>query len=177
MVQIAASTFEGLFIQALKVEGPFVDKLRAVGFDPLRMETVYSVEVWRKTLQLASLEFHPKLSPSAAEFQLGVRMVEGYFGTLVGKVIHAAMPFLSADTLCMRLPRFFSSGIVGALKPPEVKKLGDRHYAVTLFGDQGVPWFTAGAVDAVLRQVKVKPTVQVAEVKAEHFTIDITWAV
>jgi uncharacterized protein (TIGR02265 family) len=139
------------------------------------MEPTYSVEVWRQALQVASREYYPQLSPTDAEFQLGVRMVDGYFNTLVGKVLHAAMPFLSADTLCLRLPRMFSSGVVGPQKMPVVTKLGERHYAVQLFGDQGVPWFTAGSVDAALRQTKVTPTVRVAEVKADNFTIDITW--
>ncbi len=175
MVQIAASSFEGLFIQALKVEGQVVEKLKQVGFDAKRMEPAYGVDVWRKALQVASLEYYPKLSPSAAEFQLGSRMVEGYFGTIVGKMIQAAIPYLSADTLCLRLPRFFASGIVGEVKKPEVVKVADKHYTVKLFGDQGVPWFTAGAIDSVLRQTKVKPTCTVADVKADNFTIDITW--
>jgi uncharacterized protein (TIGR02265 family) len=161
----------------LKVEGPIVGRLKEIGFDPKRMEPTYTVEVWRKALQVASLEYYPQMSPAAAEFALGSRMVEGYLETLVGKVIQAAMPFLSADSLCMRLPRFFSSGIVGAVKQPEVKKVGEKLYKVTMFGEQGVPWFTAGAVDATLKLTKVKPNVQVDEVKADAFTINITWTV
>jgi hypothetical protein len=46
-----------------------------------------------------------------------------------------------------------------------------------MFGEQGVPWFTAGAVDATLKLTKVKPNVQVDEVKADAFTINITWTV
>ncbi|MFZ5439882.1 MAG: DUF2378 family protein [Myxococcota bacterium] len=174
-VRIAASSFEGLFVRALKVEGPLVGKLRAVGFDPTRLEPSYPVEVWREALRLAGLEYFPTRAPNEAEFELGRRMVDGYFDTLVGKVIQAAMPFLKADTLCVRLPRFFSSGVVGDLKMPETKKLGDRHYETTLYGDQGVPWFTAGAVDAALRYTRVTPHVQVSSVKPDHFTIDITW--
>lgn len=177
MVQIAAGTFEGMFIRALKVDEVVAGKLREAGFDIKRMEPSYAVEVWRKTLQIAAREYYGNLSPSAAEFELGKRMVSGYFETLVGKVMQAAMPFLSADTLCLRLPRFFSSGIVGDVKMPEVKKVGDKRYAVTLFGEQGVPWFTAGAIDTTLRLTKVKPTVQVSEVKPESFTVEVTWTV
>lgn len=177
MVRIAAGTFEGLFIRALKVDESMAGRLKELGFDLKRMEPSYSVEVWRKALQLAGREYYAQLSPSAAEFELGKRMVTGYFETLVGKVMQAAMPFLSADTLCLRLPRFFASGIVGDVKMPIVKKLGDKHYAVTLFGDQGVPWFTAGAMDTTLRLTKVTPTVQVSEVKADSFTVEVTWTV
>ncbi len=175
MVQIAASTFEGMFIRALKVNGPIVGRLKAVGFNPERMEPAYAVEVWRQSLNVAAMEYYPTLSPADAEFQLGARMVRGYLGTIVGKVIEAALPFLSADALCMRLPRFFSSGIVGDVRPPEVTKVGPGHYQVTLFGDQGVPWFTAGAVDAVLRINKISPKVRVLEVKPTSFTVDIAW--
>jgi len=175
MVRIAAGTFEGLFVKELEVQGPIVAKLKEIGFDPARMEISYPVETWRKSLQLASMEYYPKLSPADGEFQLGARMVQGYFRTIVGKVIQAAMGFLSPDMLCVRLPRFFSSGVVGDVKTPVTSKVGDRHYTVTLYGDQGVPWFTAGAVDAALRMTKVSPSVRVAEVKPDNFTIDITW--
>jgi uncharacterized protein (TIGR02265 family) len=175
MLQIAASAFEGLFIQALQVQGPIVDKLRATGFDPARMETTYTVDVWRKALQVASLEYYPTLSPQDAEFQLGVRMVDGYFQTIIGKLIQAGMPFFSPDSLCKKLPRFFSSGVVGPQKMPVVTKVAEKHYTIQLYGDQGVPWFTAGSVDASLRKTKVVPTVRVAEVKADNFTLDITW--
>ena len=93
----------------------------------------------------------------------------------LGRVIQAALPFLSADALCARLPRFFSSGIVGTVKAPVSTKVAERHFSVTLYGDQGVPWFTAGAVDAVLRSKGVAPTVTVASVKPTEFTVDITW--
>ncbi len=177
MVRIASSSFEGMFIRALKVDEVVAGKLREIGFDVKRMEPSYSVEVWRNALQVAGREYYPNLTPAAAEFELGTRMVNGYFETLIGKVLNAAMPFLSADTLCLRLPRFFSSGIEGPVKVPVVKKVGERHYTVTLFGEQGVPWFTAGAVDATLRLVKVKPVVQVAEMKADSFTVEMTWTV
>jgi len=177
MVRIASSTFEGMFIRALKVEGTVAAKMKEAGFDAVRMEPSYTVDVWRKCLQIAAAHYYPAQSPSAAEFSLGSKMVEGYLETIVGKMIKAAMPFLSADSLCMRLPRFFSSGIVGAVKQPEVSKLGERHYKVTLFGDQGVPWFTAGAIDTTLRLTKVKPTVTAVDVKAESFSCDITWTV
>lgn len=175
-VRIPSATFEGMFIRALKVSGPVVEKLKAVGFDPTRMEPTYEVKVWRVALDVAAREYYPGKSATEAEFELGRRMVEGYLDTIVGKVIQAGMPYLSPDTLCLRLPRFFSSGIDGTVKPPESKKLGERHYQATLYGEQGVPWFTAGAIDTALRQLKVQPAVTVASVKPDHFVIDITWA-
>jgi uncharacterized protein (TIGR02265 family) len=175
MVKIAASTFEGLFIQALKVQGPTVDKLRAVGFDIKRMESSYSVDVWRKSLEVARLEYFPQLSQTDGDFQLGATMVDGFLKTIIGTLIRAAIPFLSADAFCVRLPRFFSSGIEGDFRKPALVKLGDKRYAVTLFGEQGVPWFTAGAIDAALRLTKVTPNIVVSEVKAESFTVNITW--
>lgn len=176
MVQIAAGSFEGLFIRALKVSGPIVDRLKAAGFEPDKMQPAYPVEVWRRALQIACLEYYPTLQPAQAEFELGKRMVDGYFETLVGKVLQATMPFLSTETLCKRLPRMFASGVVGEVKQPVAARVGERHYTVQLWGDQGVPWFTAGAVDSVLRKTKAEPTVTVADVKKDSFIIDIKWA-
>jgi uncharacterized protein (TIGR02265 family) len=174
MVQIAGSTFEGLFLKTLKVQGPIVQQLRRLGFDPEKMEAAYSVEVWRKSLQLAAKEYYPTLSSTDAEFQLGSRMVGGFLETIAGKVIAAALPFLSADGLCKRLPRFFSSGTIG-MPPPTLTHLGERHYQVTMYGDQGVPWFTAGAVDAVMRINQVTPNIKVETVTSTSFTVGIRW--
>lgn len=175
-VRITASTFEGMFQRGLEVDDAMAAKLRAIGFDIKRMEPSYPVSVWAEALRLAAREYFPQHSPADAEFELGKRMVDGYFATLVGKVLGAAMPFLSPDTLCTRLPRFFSTGVEGETKPAQIRKLGERHYEATLYGDQGVPWFTAGSVDSALRLTRVKPTVKVAEVKPDHFVIDITWS-
>lgn len=175
MTQIAAGSFEGLFLRALKVSGPIVDRLKAAGFNPEKMETAYSVEVWRRSLQIAGAEYYPSLQPAQAEFELGKRMVDGYFETLVGKVLEATMPFLSTETLCKRLPRMFSSGVIGEVKMPIATRVADRHYTIQLWGDQGVPWFTAGAVDTVLRRTKATPTVTVTDVKKDSFIVDVKW--
>ena len=177
MAEIAGNTFEGLFIHALKVKGPVVAELKKVGFDATRLEASYSIDTWREALRIAAREYYPTLSPAEAEYQLGVRLVDGYLTTLVGRVIQAALPFLKPDTLCMRLPRYFNTGVIGGENaPPTVTKVGERHYQTTLFGKDGVPWLTAGSVDAVLRLARVTPTVKVDKVEAGSFTLDITWA-
>lgn len=175
MPQIAGNTVEGLFIHALKVSGPIVAKLKQIGFDAERLEPAYEIDVWRKALRIAGDEYYPGLTPQDAEFQLGVRLVDGYFTTIVGKMIQAAMPFLKAETLCLRLPRYFNTGVVGETQPPIITKLGDRHFQTTLFGATGVPYLAAGSVDAVLRKTKVKPLVKVDSINAGSFTLDITW--
>ncbi len=173
--RVAGSAFEGLVIRSLDVDEVVGGKLRAVAFDIQRMETSYSVEVWRRAIHVAAAEFYRALSTSAAEFSLGSRMVNGYFQTLIGKVLQAGMPFLSADTLCMRLPRLLSTGVLDQVKVPAVSKHADKTYVLTMYGAGGVPHFTAAAIDATLRLVKVTSTGQVDNVNADSFSVGITW--
>jgi uncharacterized protein (TIGR02265 family) len=174
-MEIAGSIFEGLFIRALKVRGPICQRLAAVGFDCQKMEPTYPVDVWRKSVQVAATEYYPTLPLNEAQFQLGSRMLQGYLETLVGKVIAAAMPFLSADTLCKRLPRLIAGGNKG-MTPPTVTYLEPGHYQLTLFGEQSIPWFTAGTIDASLRANRVTPQVVVKSSTLEQTMIDIRWA-
>jgi len=175
MARIAVNTFEALFLKALQVEGPVVAELKAVGFDVARLEPSYDVTVWRAALDVAGRHAYPDLSRDQADYQLGARLVDGYFDTLVGKVMLAAFPLLSAEALCKRLPRYFASGIDNVEKLPELEALGPGHFRVTLFGDGGVPWFTCGAIDAVLARKQVQPRSTVADVQPRQFTIDIAY--
>jgi uncharacterized protein (TIGR02265 family) len=115
MVQVQAlqSLFEGLFVRALQPTGTFRDRLRDKGFDLSRMQPKYSIHVWIDCVDIAISEVHPTLSRADGWAAIGDRFVEGYFQTLVGRMIATTLPFLSAKSFVGRSPRFISTGLEG----------------------------------------------------------------
>ncbi len=116
MAEVVAlqSMFEGLFVRALTPNAAFKEKLLAQGFDLARQRTRYPIEVWVTCVDLAALEYYPGLAREPAWVQLGRRFIEGYFQTLVGRMIGASLPFLSPKSFIGRVPRFMTTGMEGS---------------------------------------------------------------
>lgn len=107
------SMFEGLFVRALHVEGPLKETLRQKGFDLDKPQPRYPVTVWEDCVDAAVAELFPGVSRGEGWQRIGRRFIEGYFETMVGKVIAVALPFLSAKGFINRSPRFISTGVEG----------------------------------------------------------------
>lgn len=107
------SVFEGLFSRALKPERDFLAELRAAGYDPARPERRYPTRVWKACVEVACRRVHPELPEGEAMNLLGRRFIDGFFETIIGKVVLVALPFLSADSLVRRIPKFRSMTATG----------------------------------------------------------------
>lgn len=108
------SMFEGLFVRSLKPTGRFKEALKERGYDLDRQNTKYPLEVWNACVNLAAAELYPGLALPQAWEKLGRRFIEGYFQTLVGKMIGATLPFLNAKVFVGRMPRFMTTGLENA---------------------------------------------------------------
>lgn len=149
------SMFEGLFVRGLHVDAALQEKLRAKGFDLLKPQARYPVTVFEDCVDAAAQALYPQLSRREAWQAIGRRFIEGYFETLVGKLISVSMPFLSPKTFINRVPRFITTGLEGALVTVEwhdarkatlfVKESGDEAGALmagvmaVCFERMGVP--------------------------------------
>jgi uncharacterized protein (TIGR02265 family) len=116
MAEVVAlhSMFEGLFTRALRVKGPLKEALRAKGFDHDRPHTRYPIKVWVDCVDAACLDLYPTVPRASAWTTLGRRFIEGYFETLIGKMISASLPFLSTKAFVARVPRFITTGLEGS---------------------------------------------------------------
>ncbi|MFT3712612.1 MAG: DUF2378 family protein [Archangium sp.] len=134
MTQVVAlqSLFEGLFVRALQPNGTFKERLREKGFDLSRMQPRYPIQVWIDCVDVAISEVYPQLSRSDAWAAIGDRFVEGYFQTLVGRMIATTLPFLSAKTFVGRSPRFISTGLDGVQQ--ELKWENDKTALLSIRG-------------------------------------------
>lgn len=124
------SMFEGLFVRSLKPTGRFKEALKELGYDLDRQKTKYPLEVWNTSVDLAAAELYPGLSLPQAWEKLGRQFIEGYFQTLVGKMIGATLPFLNAKVFIGRMPRFMTTGLENA--KVTLEWTGDRQAVLTL---------------------------------------------
>lgn len=101
-------------MRALQPQGQFKERLREKGFDLDRQKASYPISVWDDCLDVASAELYPGESRAAAWRQIGRRFIDGYFQTLVGRMITAMLPYLNAKRFMGRVPSFITTGLQGA---------------------------------------------------------------
>jgi uncharacterized protein (TIGR02265 family) len=106
--------FEGLYARALEPTGAFKDALKAKGFDLDRPQPEYPVAVWHDCLDVTAEHLYP-LEPRDKAWELiGRRFIEGYFKTLVGRMISTTLSFMTPKMFIPRGPRFVTTGLKGA---------------------------------------------------------------
>lgn len=108
------SMFEGLYVQALRPTGHFKERLREKGYDLDKQKSSYPMAVWADCLDVTAEELHPTLTRAQAWQAIGRQFIDGYFQTLVGKMIGSMLPFLSASRFLKRVPGFITTGMQGA---------------------------------------------------------------
>lgn len=147
------SMFDGMFAVALRPEGAFREELKAAGFDLDKPLPEYPYAVWRACLVLAARHVFPHEPQDRAFWLLGERFIEGYLDTMIGKLIAAALPFLSPKTLVQRSPRFCSTGVSGATF--DLQWLGEKEALLRM---PELPYpnhhFTAGVVAKCMTLIK-----------------------
>ncbi len=153
-VRVRHSMFEGLYDRVLKPQGPFLARLVAAGFDPARPQLEYPVDVWLNCLDVSAAETYPNERSERAVWLLGRRFIEGYLETIIGKLISASFPFLSAASFVKKVPRFVSSGIDA---PTTLEWKTDRHARLTILNTrwQSGP-LMAGVIEVSLERIGVK---------------------
>jgi uncharacterized protein (TIGR02265 family) len=167
------SAFEGLFVKVLKVDGDFARELKDAGFDPARQQPLYPSPVFKACIEIACRRLYPDRPTPEAMRLLAAQFVDGFFDTIVGKVVVVVLPLLSADAFLKRYPRFFGMAAPGVKMTME--KESEGHWRVVLRDRAPLPDFNAGVFECLLPRFGVKPQVKVVEQSRWHFVLSITW--
>lgn len=122
--------FEGLYGRSLRPTGALKERLRERGYDLDRPRTSYPLAVWADCLDASASELHPKLPRADAWERLGGQFIDGYFETLVGRMIAVTLPFMSAKLFLGRVPRFMTTGLQHA--EVELIWTDDRNATLTI---------------------------------------------
>ncbi|HLT31976.1 MAG TPA: DUF2378 family protein [Myxococcaceae bacterium] len=111
---VDSTLFEAMFVRTLTPTGAFAEELRQTGFDLAQMQPKYPAPIWRRCVEVARRHTYPELPKEEGMRQLGRDFMKGYYGTLLGKVVSAAMPLIGLERTLNRLERMWkgSSSVV-----------------------------------------------------------------
>src|SRR3954470_18650653 len=102
---VEAALFEGMFVRAMRPDPSFTAELKDLGFDLKRIQSRYPVEVWRKSLEVARRRLFGERPEERGYRALGNLFVEGYFETIIGKIISVPLSLVPAERVIQRMPR------------------------------------------------------------------------
>ncbi len=98
------SVFEGLFVKALGPVSPLVkQELKAVGVDLDRLQAAYPHTVLFAALDVASRHWFPGEPVQSAYLKLGLRNVEGFFETPMGRPLLALLKLMGVKRTLGRM--------------------------------------------------------------------------
>lgn len=89
------------------LDAPTMERVRAMGIDFDKLLPAYPVETWYAGVELAMSRFDPSLTPEQKQNHFGVRLVEVYGDTLVGKAMYAMMRIIGPERSIQRATRSF----------------------------------------------------------------------
>jgi len=171
------SAFEGMFARALKPTGQFLEELKAVGYDPAKPQIRYPSSVWSASLEVARRHCFASLARDEGMRALGRRFVEGWFETIAGRFMAAAMPLVGTAGVINRLPRYWAT--VRKDTKVEVHREDERRWRIVYRDAHLNPEFCAGIIQAAGKHTKSTHDVQL-DVKipvrtAEGFELLVTY--
>ncbi|WP_338867567.1 DUF2378 family protein [Myxococcus stipitatus] len=172
-VQVSRRNFEGLFVHALKPTGAFAQSLRDIGYDAEVFQEYYPLTVWRAALGVARRFVCVGKPLEEANRALGLRYVEGFAQTLVGRIFATAAPLLGTERCLARLPTYLRAGREDMRMG--VEAMGLRDWRVRVVDGDPLPDFVAGVVEGVLRYTRVEARVEVLERQPTGYLLAVRW--
>jgi len=169
---IEAALFEGMFVRALRPEPSFVVELKELGFDLARIQPRYPVSVWRNALEAARRRLFGERPEERGYRALGNLFVEGYFETIIGKILSVPLSLVSADRVIQRIPRTWKTARSDIRVDPPVKESPTR-WRVHFQDPNPIPGFFAGVVEGASRRTTLRSSANVDIEKADGSGFDL----
>jgi uncharacterized protein (TIGR02265 family) len=173
---IDAALFEGMFVRAVRPDPAFAAELKELGFDIARMQPRYPVRVWRQSLEAARRRLFGERPEEKGYRALGNLFVQGYFETIIGKILAIPLSLVAVDKVILRMPKTWQTARADIQIDPPVKE-GPQKWRVTFRDRHPVPGFFAGVVEGASRRTKVKQgvNVDIERLGPEGFDLVIWW--
>lgn len=161
-----ASLFESLErILGRQLDGPTATKLRELGIDFARLQPAYPIATWYACIEVAMNRFNPAWSTEEKQHHFGVRLLEVYGETLVGKATYTMMKLIGPERTIQRATRAFRTAT--NFLETQATMLGPREFEMSLnevvFPHRYPGFFSkaltlAGAKDADVRLTSLSET-------------------
>jgi len=165
------ASFEAMFTRTLKPEGTFLEELRAVGFDPRSYRGRMPTRIWHACLDVARRHTFPTHSVADGYHRLGLLFMEGYFQTILGRLLTAAMPLVGLERSLMRVPKAWKAN--QPTLEMTVEKQADRQWRVEIKEKGVLPDFCAGLLEGGAKPIGVTVQVNVLERSPDRCLIQI----
>lgn len=170
------SMFEALFDRRLKPTGVFADELKAAGYDPSRAQAKYPTETWTRCLALARQHVWPQLSEADAFRHIGREFTEGFLETITGRLVGAALPFMTPASFIKRLASYFRMGREDSGLTFDIVELAASSARIVVHNPAAVPGtFVAGMLDLMFVRVKRQGTVEVLQKTPVDYELLVRW--
>lgn len=115
---------------------------------------VVPVESYVELMRWAARTTFPTLIPSQGVYEVGLRLVDGYQKTLVGKLQLATLPLLGPHRIAMASPELFRRNAPFGTRT--IHKVGPTQYRLEFRGIPIPSEFYAGALTSSLRVAGMK---------------------
>lgn len=102
-----SSLIESLGRILAPIDDPTRAKLKEIGIDLEHLLPAYPIEAWYAGVELAMSRFDPTLTFEQKQNHFGVRLVEVYGETLIGKAMYAMMRLIGPERSIQRATRSF----------------------------------------------------------------------
>lgn len=169
--------FEALFDRRLKPGGAFADELRAAGYDPSRATTKYPTQIWVRCLELARTHVYATLELSDAYRHIGREFTRGFLETLSGKLIGAAVPFMTPKSFLRRLANYMRMGRNDDALTFDLTEETATSVVAVVHNPSAVPGgFVAGMVDVAMEKLKTKHTIVIEQKTPFDYVLRINWS-
>ncbi|MBL8919917.1 MAG: DUF2378 family protein [Myxococcaceae bacterium] len=168
-----SSLIESLGRILAPLDAPTVQRLEAIGIDLDHILPAYPMETWYAGIELAMSRFDPALTHEQKQSHFGVRLVEVYGETLVGKAMYTMMRLIGPERTIARATRSFRTA-TNFLETSAVQH-GPRDWELTM-NEVVLPHRYPGFFEKVLELAGAKhPKTRLVNVSATHASFRSTW--
>jgi uncharacterized protein (TIGR02265 family) len=168
--------FEALFDRRLQPKGAFAEALRLAGYDAARTSVTYPTEVWVACLEIARQHVWPDLSKPEAYRHIGREFAEGFLTTLGGRMVGAAMAFMTPQSFVRRLANYLRMGRNDSALTFDLVRDEVGAIDAKVHNPAAVPGgFIAGMIDAAYARLKANWTIEVLQHTPTDYELMIRW--
>lgn len=148
-------------------------ELLQAGYDLRQPSEAYSVEIWRRVIEVVRRHVVPSLDPAAGARELGRRFVAGFATTTIGSVFRRVAPLFGVDRTLLSVPRYLY--LIRRTMRVTMQAEGVGRYRLIAFDSGPNAEFVAGCMLGLLELFSIQGRTQVVAETPSSFEVEITW--
>lgn len=170
------SMFEALFVRRLAPTGAFAAELKAAGFDPESPQPKYPTATWVHCLEIARRHRWATATETEAYHQLGREFSRGFLETISGRLIAAALPYMTPKSWLGRLASYFRMGREDTRLSFDVVEAHEGFSRIKVHNPSRVPGgFVAGIIEVGFEHLRRPVSIDVTQATPTDYELVVRW--